>query len=46
MGKKVGDEIKIDLPSGKKEYEVINIVYIDVFSLKKTIKTEKEFGFS
>jgi len=46
MGKKVGDEIKIDLPNGTKEYEVINIEYIDVFSLKQTIKTEKEFGFS
>lgn len=45
MGKRVGDEFFIDLPSGKKEYEVEKLEYIDVFSLKKSIKTEEEFSF-
>ena len=46
LGKKVGDEFSINLPLGKKEYEVENVEYIGVFTLKKSIKTEKEFGFS
>jgi len=45
MGKHVGDEFTIDLPSGKKEYEVEKLEYIDVFSLKQHIKTEQDFGF-
>ena len=45
MGKRVGDEFFIELPSGKKEYEVEKLEYIDVFSLKKSIKTEEEFSF-
>ena len=46
MGKRVGDEFSIDLIHGRKEYEVEKLEYIDVFSLKKTIKGEKDFGFS
>jgi len=46
LGKEVGDEFSIELPLGKKEYEVVKIEYIGVFALKKSIKTEKEFGFS
>ena len=46
LGKQVGDEFSIELPLGKKEYEVVKIEYIGVFALKKSIKTEKEFGFS
>ena len=46
LGKGVGDEFSIQLPLGKKEYEVVKIEYIGVFALKKSIKTEKEFGFS
>ena len=45
MGKRVGDEFTIKLPNGKKEYEVEKLEYIGVFALKKTIKTEKDFGF-
>jgi len=45
MGKRVGDEFFIDLANGKKEYEVEKLEYIDVFSLKKTIISETEFGF-
>ena len=46
LGKKAGDEFSIDLPGGKKEYEVEKVEYIGVFALKHSIKTEKEFGFS
>ena len=46
LGRQVGDEFILDLPKGKKEYEVEKIEYIGVFALKKSIKTEKEFGFS
>ena len=45
LGKQVGDEFVLDLPKGKKEYEVEKIEYIGVFNLKQHIKTEKEFGF-
>ncbi|MDA3947452.1 MAG: GreA/GreB family elongation factor, partial [Helicobacteraceae bacterium] len=46
MGKQVGDEFTIDLPGGKKEYEVEKLEYFNVFSIKKSIKTEKDFTFS
>ncbi len=46
MGKQVGDVFTIELPGGKKEYEVENVAYIGVFALKKSIKSEKDFGFS
>ncbi len=46
MGTRVGDEFILELPNGKKEYEVEKLEYIGVFALKKVIKTEKEFGFS
>lgn len=46
LGKQVGDAFSIQLPHGKKEYEVEKIEYIGVFALKQHIKTEKEFGFS
>ncbi|MBU1643465.1 transcription elongation factor GreA [bacterium] len=46
MGRCVGDEFTIILPGGKKEYEVEKLDYIPVFELKKTIKEEKDFGFS
>ncbi len=46
LGKEVGDEFSLDLPNGRGEYEVEKIEYIGVFALKKSIKTEKEFGFS
>lgn len=45
IGKCIGDEFSIDLPSGKKEYEVEKLEYFGVFALKKTIKEEKDFGF-
>lgn len=45
LGKKEGDQFVIQLPAGKKEYEILSVEYIPVFSLKKSIRTEKDFGF-
>lgn len=45
MGKVIDDEFRISLPSGVKNYEVIGISYTPIFSLKKVIRTEKEFSF-
>ncbi len=45
MGKFVEDEFKVPLPSGIKNYEVTAISYIPIYSLKKVIRTEKEFSF-
>ena len=46
MGKRVGDEFSITLPGSKKMYEVEKLEYIPLFSLKKRIRDEKDFGFS
>jgi transcription elongation factor GreA len=45
LGKEEGDEFSIVLPSGKKQYEVGIITYIDIFSLKKNHRNEINFGF-
>jgi len=45
MGKKVDDEFKIGLPSGEKEYEIVNIYYKNIFTLKKNIRTKSDFSF-
>jgi len=45
MGKKLEDEFKIKLPLENKEYEIIEISYINIFSLKQNIRTKKEFTF-
>lgn len=45
LGKEDGDEFSVHLPSGKKSYEVSAITYIDIFSLKKNLRSEKDFGF-
>jgi len=45
LGKEEADEFSVHLSYGKKSYEVIAISYIDLFSLKKNIRTEKDFGF-
>ncbi len=45
IGKKVGDEFKIKLPKEKKEYEILLIKYINIFSLKKNIPTKADFSF-
>ena len=45
LGKREGDEFVIKLPHGKKEYEVEEIYYKNIFSLKKNIRTKKDFSF-
>jgi transcription elongation factor GreA len=45
IGKSVEDEFKVKLPNGVKEYEVLGIVYKNIFSLKQKIRTKKDFSF-
>nr|WP_321266302.1 transcription elongation factor GreA [uncultured Sulfurimonas sp.] len=45
LGKEVDDDFKIKLPNSKKEYEIVDIEYKNVFSLKKNIRTKKDFSF-
>lgn len=45
LGKKVDDQFKIQLPNIKKEYEIIEIYYKNIFSLKKNIRTKVDFSF-
>lgn len=45
FGKSEGDEFSVNLPSGKKSYEVGAITYLDIFTLKKNHRNEKDFGF-
>lgn len=45
LGKEEGDEFSVSLPAGRKSYEVVSIRCEELFSLKKNIRTEKDFGF-
>jgi len=45
MGKEVGDQFKIKLPNITKEYEIENISYKNIFTLKKNIRTKSDFCF-
>jgi len=45
IGKEVGDEFRVKLPKENKEYEIESIEYKNIFSLKKNIRTKKEFAF-
>ena len=45
IGKEIGDDFKIKLPTSIKEYEIHAIEYINIFSLKKNIRTEMDFSF-
>ena len=45
LGKTIEDEFVVNLPNGKKEYEVEKIFYKNIFSLKKNIRTLKDFSF-
>jgi len=45
LGKEVGDDFKIQLPKGTKEYEIEAIEYKNIFSLKQNIRTKKDFSF-
>ncbi len=45
LGKEVDDDFKIQLPKQIKEYEILSIEYKNIFSLKKNIRTQKDFSF-
>jgi len=45
LGKEEGDQIRVQLPAGTKEYEIEAVEYIPLFSLKKQIRSEKDFSF-
>ncbi|MEA1956136.1 MAG: transcription elongation factor GreA [Campylobacterota bacterium] len=45
LGKEEDDEFKIKLPNQIKEYQILNISYKNIFSLKKNIRTIKDFSF-
>ena len=45
IGKEEGDEFKIKLPTSTKEYEIEKIEYINIFTLKKNIRTKTDFTF-
>jgi len=45
LGKSEGDEFVLKLPHAKKEYEIEDICYKNIFSLKKNIRTKKNFSF-
>ena len=45
LGKAVGDEFVIQLPLGKKEYEVLEISYTPIFELKQSIRTVEDYSF-
>ncbi|MDP2893161.1 MAG: transcription elongation factor GreA [Sulfurimonas sp.] len=45
LGKEVDDQFKIQLPNSKKEYEILEIYYKNIFSLKKNIRKKSDFAF-
>ncbi|WP_294961010.1 transcription elongation factor GreA [Sulfurimonas sp.] len=45
IGKEVDDEFILKLPNDKKEYEILEIKYKNIFSLKKNIRTKVDFSF-
>ena len=45
LAKGVEDEFYINLPQGKKEYEIEKIEYIPIFELKQNIRKIEDYGF-
>ncbi len=45
LGKEVDGDFKITLPKVKKEYEILEIEYKNIFTLKKNIRTKRDFAF-
>jgi transcription elongation factor GreA len=45
LGKSVGDEFKIKLPTGFKEYEIEAIEYKNIYTLKKNIRSKCDYAF-
>lgn len=46
LGRAVGEEFTVQLPAGRRTYEVMAITFIPLFDLKQQIRTEADFGFS
>ncbi|MBN2782289.1 MAG: GreA/GreB family elongation factor, partial [Campylobacterales bacterium] len=45
LGKSVGDDFNIKLPTTTKEYELLEIYYKNIFTLKKHIRNENDFVY-
>lgn len=45
LGKVEGDEFSVNLPVGRKTFEVLSIAYREIFSLKKNHRSEADYGF-
>lgn len=45
LGKEVDDQLKVQLPNAKKEYEILEICYKNIFLLKKNIRKKSDFSF-
>ena len=45
LGKEEGDEFSVNLPHGRKRYEVVSITYREIFELKKNHRSEQDFAF-
>jgi len=45
LGKEEGDDFTLKLGKEKKEYEILEIFYKNIFSLKKNIRTKSDFAF-
>ena len=45
ISKEIDDDFILKLPNGKKEYEIVEIFYKNIFSLKKNIRTKVDFSF-
>jgi len=45
LGREVGDDIKVKLPNATKEYEIEEIFYKNIYSLKKNIRTKSDYAF-
>lgn len=45
LGKSLEEQFKIKLPNITKEYEIVDIFYKNIFTLKKNIRTEKDFTY-
>jgi len=44
LGKKVDEQIRVRLPQFFKEYEIIEIFYKNIFTLKTNIRTHRQFA--